>query len=93
VAPTSIADGMMSCTSRLLAPSGSLFIYGPFKIDGEYTTLSNQDFDQALNSAGISEWGLKDVSDIARAAEANGLKLEEEFSMPVNNFILKYIRT
>lgn len=92
VAPASIAGSMMNCASNLLTESGCLMIYGPFKIDGGYTTPSNQEFDQTLQSAGVPEWGLVDVADITRSAEANGLQLEERIDMPTNNFILRYVR-
>lgn len=46
VAPVSIADGMMQCAARILKDTGFLSIYGPFKVDGRYTTDSNESFDK-----------------------------------------------
>jgi hypothetical protein len=92
VAPVGIADGMMRCAARLLEPEGFLHIYGPFKVDGAYTTPSNEEFDAKLRSAGMPEWGLKDVSDLTKAAADNGLALKERANMPVNNFSLIYCR-
>lgn len=90
VAPVSIADTMMECASKLLTDDGCLLIYGPFKVDGGYTTNSNKEFDETLRSAGVPEWGLADVTDISAAAVKHGMKLKERIDMPVNNFTLMY---
>ena len=92
VAPVSIADGMMQCAARLLTPTGFLAIYGPFKVEGRYTTESNESFDQEVRSAGVPEWGLKDVADLCASAEKHGLELKKQVDMPANNFILMFGR-
>jgi cyclopropane fatty-acyl-phospholipid synthase-like methyltransferase len=88
VAPISIAEGMMQCASRLLRQGGFLSIYGPFVVDGRHTTDSNQAFDQEVRSAGVAEWGLKDVADLKKAASRHGMELKEQIDMPANNFML-----
>ncbi|MDJ0636067.1 MAG: DUF938 domain-containing protein [Xenococcaceae cyanobacterium MO_188.B29] len=90
VAPISIADGMMKCAASLLRNGGSLFIYGPFKVDGKYTTTSNEEFDKKLISYGVPEWGLKDIADITLSAQKYRLNLKEKIDMPSNNFTLLY---
>ena len=90
VAPVSIAEGMMQCASSILEEDGKLYIYGPFKVDGAFTTESNKEFDDTIQSAGVSEWGLKDVKDISKAAEQTGMKLADKINMPSNNFMLVY---
>ncbi|MEO1147081.1 MAG: DUF938 domain-containing protein [Cyanobacteria bacterium J06638_22] len=90
VAPLSIADGMMQCAADLLTSQGFLFIYGPFKLNGECTTPSNVDFDETLRSYGVPEWGLKDVTDLTKSAQMHGLDLKETIEMPANNFALIY---
>jgi len=92
VAPVSIADGITALGAKVLKPNGFIAIYGPFKLDGEFTTPSNADFDATLRGAGVTEWHLKDTKDIAAAAAANGLVLKEKLSLPANNFILKITR-
>ena len=66
VAPVSIAHGMMQCAATILKDTGFLSIYGPFKLEGYYTTDSNASFDKKVRSAGVPEWGLKDESDPTR---------------------------
>lgn len=90
VAPVSIADGMMRCAATILKGTGFLAIYGPFKVDGRYTTESNESFDKEVRSAGVSEWGLKDVADLRAAAQKYGLRLQGQVDMPANNFILMF---
>lgn len=92
VAPVSIAEGMMACAARVLADDGFLFIYGPFKVDGRYTTPSNEEFDRILLSANVPEWGLKDVADLNLAAAKHGMKLDRQIDMPANNYALVYRR-
>lgn len=92
VAPISIADGMMECAAHLLTNDGFLLIYGPFKVEGAFTTDSNKEFHDTLSSAGVSEWGLKDVADLKKAAEKHGLELKEQIDMPANNFSLIFGR-
>jgi hypothetical protein len=92
VAPVSIADGMMQCAAGILKDTGFLSIYGPFKVEGQYTTDSNKAFDTEVRSAGVAEWGLKDVADLRAAAEKHGLRLQRQIDMPANNFILMFGR-
>lgn len=92
VAPILIADGMMECASHLLDDNGILLIYGPFQVEGRFTTDSNKEFHDTLSSAGVSEWGLKDVADLKKAAETHGLELKEQIDMPANNFSLIFGR-
>jgi hypothetical protein len=92
VAPISVADGMMKCASELLHKDGFLFVYGPFKDHGEYTTDSNQEFDQMIHAAGVAEWGLKDIADLEKAAHNHALTLSEKINMPANNFGLIFSR-
>ncbi len=93
VAPISIADGMMQCASHLLNDDGFLLIYGPFQVEGAFTTESNQEFHQTLSRAGVPEWGLKDVADLKKAAADHGMELLERVNMPANNFSLIFGKT
>lgn len=92
VAPVSIADGIAHLASKVLKPNGFVAIYGPFKVDGQYTTGSNEAFDKEILAAGVSEWGLKDVRDLERAAAPHGIVLKERLDLPANNFILIFGR-
>lgn len=92
VAPISIADGMMECASHLLSDEGILLIYGPFQVEGRFTTGSNEEFHKTLSSYEVPEWGLKDVKDLEKAAAKHGMVLKEIIDMPANNFSLIFGR-
>lgn len=68
VAPVAIADGVAQIAARVLTRDGFVAIYGPFKVDGRYTTASNEAFDREIQAAKQPDWGLKDTQDLERAA-------------------------
>ena len=90
VAPVNIADGIAQVAARVLTKDGIVAIYGPFRVDGKYTTQSNEAFDKEILAAQVPEWGLKDVRDLEKAANKNGVALKKIIDMPVNNFILAF---
>ncbi len=92
VAPVAIAEGLARLGALVLKDGGFIAIYGPFKVDGDYTTPSNQTFDNEILAAGVPEWGLKDVRDLEKAAAPSGLKLARRLDLPANNFILLFER-
>jgi hypothetical protein len=92
VAPVSIAEGIALLAASVLKENGFVAVYGPFKVDGSYTTPSNEAFDQEILAAGVAEWGLKDVRDLEKAAAPFGIKLARRLDLPANNFILVFDR-
>ncbi|WOJ88143.1 DUF938 domain-containing protein [Methylocapsa polymorpha] len=91
VAPVAIIDGIAQVAARVLKDDGLLAIYGPFKVEGQYTTESNAAFDQEILAAKVPEWGLKDVKDLEKAANKHGVVLKRRVdSLPCNNFILVF---
>jgi hypothetical protein len=92
IAPWRVAEGLVAGASRYLRPDGRLFLYGPFKRDGQHTALSNAVFDTSLKT-GNPEWGVRDVEDVERLASAVGLALVEITEMPANNLMLAFARS
>jgi hypothetical protein len=74
----------MRGAARHLVPNGLLVTYGPYFVDGQPTAPSNVAFDADLRARNPA-WGLRRVSDVARAAAGAGLVLEEQVAMPANN--------
>jgi hypothetical protein len=93
VAPVAIAEKIAELGAKLLTPSGFIAIYGPFKVDGAYTTPSNEAFNKEILAAGVADWGLKDVRDLEKAANQHGLVLRRQHDLPANNFILQFGRS
>ncbi|NER27532.1 MAG: DUF938 domain-containing protein [Symploca sp. SIO1C4] len=92
VASFQVAEGMMQCAGKLLKPGGFLYLYGPFKVNGEYSSPSNQEFDKTLKSFGVTQWSLKDVADLAKAAQNHGLTFQEKIEMPSHNFSVLFAK-
>lgn len=75
----------------LLANSGVLCVYGPFKYKGEFTTPSNAEFDLWLKSRN-AESGVRDFEKVQALAEQAGLCLLEDNPMPANNQLLVWTK-
>ena len=84
IAPWAAAEGLMAGAGRLLPPGAPLFLYGPYKRDGRHTAPSNAAFDADLRRRDPA-WGVRDLDDVARLADAHGLGLAEIVEMPANN--------
>ena len=79
---------MLRGAQHYLKPgSGRLFVYGPFMLDGRYSSESNIQFDAAVQLLDPS-WGFKDIADIKSEAMSLGLEVVSVESMPANNFML-----
>lgn len=78
------AQLMMKLISEHLPANGVFCQYGPFKIDGQCTSLSNQLFDQQIINKGYG--GIRDINELQSWATA--LELVERIEMPANNFLL-----
>ena len=62
-------------------------IYGPFNYGGEYTSISNEQFDQWLKQRDPLS-GLRDFELVNSLAESAGYYLQDDFTMPANNQLL-----
>lgn len=72
---------------QVLAPGGTLAVYGPFRYGGEYTSASNARFDHWLNQSDSAR-GIRDFEWVNELAAAEQLKLSEDVPMPANNQLL-----
>jgi len=91
IAPWSAAQALFSGAGRVLAASGVLFLYGPFKRDGQHTADSNQRFDERLR-AEDPRWGVRDLGDVTALGRDNGFAEPEIVAMPANNLSLIFRR-
>ena len=68
-------------------PKGGVFcLYGPFNVDGQYTSEGNKSFDAHLAREGCG--GIRDISELQSWVADKHLVLEERLAMPANNFLL-----
>lgn len=91
IAPWSAAQALFAGAARVLSPSGVLFLYGPFKRDGQHTAESNQRFDERLR-AEDPRWGVRDLGDVTALARDAGFSEPEIVAMPANNLSLVFRR-
>ena len=76
---------------RVLEAGGLLCLYGPFNYGGEFTSESNARFDLWLK-ARDPQSGVRNFEDLDALANAQGLRLLEDFEMPINNRTLVWQR-
>jgi len=86
IAPWTVTLGLLDGAARHLAANGVLAVYGPFARNGDMAD-SNRRFDASLRMSD-PDWGVRDLADIAAAADERGLALVETVDMPANNMML-----
>jgi len=84
ISPWESALGLVHGAGRILPAGGVLYLYGPFRRDGQHTAPSNAAFDADLKSRD-ARWGVRDVGDVAAAASAQGFGAPVIIPMPANN--------
>lgn len=91
IAPWAACAGLMQGAARYLRPAGLLITYGPYLQAGVATAPGNLAFDASLRQRD-PRWGIRALEDVAREAEAAGLRLHERVEMPANNLVLVWQR-
>ncbi len=91
ISPWTAAQGLMTGAARLLPAGGVLYLYGPFKENGEHTAPSNAAFDANLRARDPA-WGVRDVGDVRALADSHGFDFVERVAMPANNLSLVFRR-
>ncbi|MBD2111899.1 MULTISPECIES: DUF938 domain-containing protein [Cyanophyceae] len=84
IAPWAACLGLLAAAGRILPPGGILYLYGPYKQNGQHTALSNEAFDASLQAQN-PDWGVRDLDAVVAAAKVYGLALVETITMPANN--------
>lgn len=82
---------MFQGIGRVLAPGGILCIYGPFNLDGRFTSASNAQFDASLR-AQAPHMGLRNQEDVDALARAQQLTPVADLPLPANNKLLAWRR-
>jgi hypothetical protein len=91
IAPWEACLGLLAGASELLAPGSPLYLYGPYRFEGAFHAESNAAFDASLR-ARDPRWGVRDLAEVTRAAEAAGFTRESVVAMPANNHSLVFRR-
>ena len=91
ISPWATCLGLMAGARRILPPNGLLYLYGPFKQNGQHTAPSNQTFDRMLQRQNPA-WGVRDLNAVTAAANAQQLTLLQTIPMPANNLSVLFQR-
>lgn len=76
---------------RILRPGGRFCLYGPFNVDGRFTSPSNAEFERWLKSRDTNS-GIRDKAELDALAEQAGLGRVADYAMPANNNILVWVK-
>lgn len=82
---------LMKLLGHRLRENSLVFIYGPFKYNGEFTSESNKEFDLSLKERD-SLSGIRSFEDINQNMSKNGFEILCDYDMPANNRMLVYRR-
>ena len=80
---------LIAGVGSILKSGGSFIVYGPFNYNGQFTSASNQRFDQWLKDKDPLS-GIKHFEEIESLANNKGLVLVKDYEMPANNRILHF---
>ena len=78
---------MFTGIGKLLDTGATLCLYGPFNYGGNYSSDSNRRFDTWLKDRDPAS-GIRHFEALDELASANGMTLEADYEMPVNNRLL-----
>ncbi|MCH1553439.1 MAG: class I SAM-dependent methyltransferase [Luminiphilus sp.] len=89
IVSTDQGEIMVNGAAQCLLTGGLLFLYGPFRYQGSFTTPSNADFDAWLRARDPKS-GIRDFEWLNELARSERLVLQEDRSMPANNQCLVF---
>ena len=89
IAPWACCHGLFAGAKRILGGGGVVFIYGPFKQNGQHTAASNEAFDANLRAENVN-WGIRDQEAVTEVACEAGFECADTIPMPANNQVLVF---
>ena len=90
ISPWTATIGLFKLASEQLKNGGVLLTYGPYKQNGT-AVQSNLNFDMNLKARN-SAWGVRDLEEVQRVAQENGLTHSRTIEMPANNLCLVFTK-
>ncbi|MDQ3160419.1 MAG: class I SAM-dependent methyltransferase [Pseudomonadota bacterium] len=75
----------------ILSSRALLIVYGPFNLDGNFSSASNREFDGSLKARDPRS-GIRDLEAVSALATEIGLQLVEDVELPANNRMLVWRR-
>ena len=84
-------ERMFQYVAATLVADGLFCLYGPFNVDGEFTSDSNERFDESLRMQN-PEMGIRDLGALTRLANGLGLTFHRQYAMPANNMLVIWLK-
>lgn len=91
IMPWRAVEAMFAGLTGHLLKGAKFCLYGPFNVDGRFTSESNARFDMQLRAAD-PEMGIRDMAAVESLANAGDMVLEQRIPMPANNFLLVFVK-
>ncbi len=82
---------MIEKVGELLPKHGLFLLYGPFKIEGQFSSHNDALFDQHLKLRNVGS-SIRNIEDLDRLAEQAGLFPKHRYTMPRNNHLICWQR-
>lgn len=89
ISPWDVTEGLFRAAELLGSEECRVFLYGPFRINGEHTSESNASFEEWLKQKDPA-FGVRDIDDVCQVAEQKGYYLSERHTMPANNYMMEF---
>lgn len=90
VSPPEAITALFAGASQLLPTNGLLYVYGPFRCDGQHTSIGNAEFDQALRVSDPA-LGIRDLEDVIQSSIQHGFDSRHHIvPMPANNLSVAF---
>ena len=80
---------LINLSGKALEPEALFLIYGPFNYDDNYTSESNENFDQWLKDRAPNS-GIRNFEDLVEEMNENSFEFKKDFAMPANNRFLVF---
>jgi hypothetical protein len=91
IAPWESCQGLFELASTTIEDNGFVYMYGPYKRNGQHTSSSNETFDMNLRSQNPL-WGVRNMEDVITIATQFGFIIRQIEAMPANNYSLVFYR-
>ena len=91
IAPWAATPGLMRTAAMALPKGGLLYLYGPYRRNGDHTAPSNAAFDADLKARNPA-WGVRDLEAVAAVAADHGFSAPTIEAMPANNLSVFFRR-
>ena len=85
-------ESMFRIVATCLVEDGKFCLYGPFNLNGEFTSESNMQFDASLKSQN-PVMGIRDIAELDGFAGVNGMQRANLYAMPANNMIVVWTKS